>query len=213
MTIIVTTTGSSAARDYDWLKASVASWMHRTDLGAIIPDFVMLAEKRINGDLEARLQDATTTINTIASQVTVEIPSDVSEIKSINVPLHGPLDYLTPDQFNSQFSRARSGVPRFFTVIGSLIHLGPTPDAVYALQCAYRAFVPPLSDAAGGINWLIRDYPNVYLAAAMCEAFGYTKKFTELPAWEAKYADAVGSVNKTDWFSGSSMRVRSDVRL
>lgn len=55
MTIIVQTIASASARDYDWLRASVAGWLHRTDLEAVIPDFVVFAEQRINKYLADRL--------------------------------------------------------------------------------------------------------------------------------------------------------------
>lgn len=209
MTIIVQTTASNASRDYDWLQASIADWLHRKDLAGVIPDFVMLAEKRMNADLEGRLQDTVLEIMTTAGSKTAPIPHDVSELHSLSLPEYGALEYLTADQFYKRFPINAAGVPRYFAVIGSAIYLGPVPDDEYTLQCAYRAFVPPLSDSAG-TNWLIEKYANVYLAACMVEALSYTKNFAELPAWEKKYADGIASVNRPDWFSGSQMRVRSD---
>lgn len=60
MAIIVQTTASSSARDYDWLKKSIAGWLHRTDLGDVIPDFVVIAEQRMSSDLRARYLDSIT---------------------------------------------------------------------------------------------------------------------------------------------------------
>lgn len=210
MTIIVTTTGSNASRDYAWLLESVAKWCgNRTDLAPMVPDFVMLAEKRINADLQGRLQDTVVELITTAGTKTVAIPPDVSDLHALSLPEVGPLQYLTTDQFYNRYQGNSSGVPRHFAVIGAAIYLGPTPDGTYALQCAYRAFVPPLSDSAG-TNWLIERYSNVYLAAAMCEALSYTKNLAELPVWEKKYADGIESVNKPDWYTGGLMRVRAD---
>ena len=98
-----------------------------------------------------------------------------------------------------------------YTIIGESIYLGPTPDSAKPILCAYRAFIPPLSDSAG-TNWLIQRHPNCYLAATMAESIAYTKNVGDLPMWEKKYADAIKSVNGPDWFNGSNMRVRSDVR-
>lgn len=200
-----------AARDYDWLLSALASWNgNRTDLTARLPDFIMLAEKRLNGELQGRLQESVVTISSVSGTPTVLIPSDVSDIRSLSIAQHGPLDYITPEQYEANWSYGAPGVPQQFTVIGTDIHLGPTPDAVYALRCAYRALLPALADAVGGSNWLIANNPDCYLAAAMCEVLAYTKNLAELPVWEKKYADAVASVNQTDWHSGSTMRIRSD---
>ena len=43
-----------ALANYTDLQASIASWMVRTDLAAVIPDFVAIAEARINADVRLR---------------------------------------------------------------------------------------------------------------------------------------------------------------
>ena len=213
MTIIVSTTASAAARNYAWLLAAIATWNgNRTDLAALIPDFVMLAEKRMNTDLESRQQEGVVTLTCTAGLNSVTIPADMSELRSLSIAQYGPLDYLTPDQFNLTTAGLSSGTPRFFTTIGQSIYLGPTPASAIVLDCAYRAFLPPLSDSAG-TNWLIEKYPNTYLAATMIESISYTKNVGDLPMWEKKYKDAMDSVNGPDWFNGATMRVRSDVKL
>lgn len=213
MTIIVTTSGSASSRDYSWLLSAVAKWSgNRTDLADLIPDFVMLAEKRMNEDLEARLQDSVVTLTPTIGVQTVPIPSDVSDMKSLSIAGYGALEYITPDLFSKLFAIETTGTPRMYTIIGESIYLGPTPDSTTGISCAYRAFLPPLSDSAG-TNWLIEKYPNCYLAATMIESIAYTKNLGDLPVWEKKYADAIASVNGPDWFNGSNMRVRSDVQF
>jgi hypothetical protein len=203
-----------ALATYSDLQASIAAWLHRDDLTAIIPDWIALAEKRINGDLDARLQDTVSTLSTVAATATVAAPTDVVNIRSLTVQAspNRVLDYLTPDQFNTQYAFAETGMPRMFTVIGANIYLGPTPDAVYSVQCIYKAQVPALS-VASPTNWLLTNYPQVYLFASLCMSVMYTADESSLPNWETRYAEAVSSVSKMDWYSGSTMRVRSDVRL
>ena len=200
---------------YTDLTAPVGNWLHRTDLAAIIPDFITLAEKRINGDLDARQQDTDTTLSTVASTVTVAAPSDVVNIRSLTVQSspNTVLNYLTPDQFNDQYKWGETGTPRSFTIIGSNIYFGPTPDAVYSVQCIYKARVPSLS-AGSPTNWLLTAFPSVYLNAALIEGGKYLKwALPDIADLEKRYAEAVESVNSTDWYSGSTMRVRQDVRL
>ena len=45
-----------ALANYADLTASVANWLNRTDLTAIIPDFVAMAESDISRDLRLRKQ-------------------------------------------------------------------------------------------------------------------------------------------------------------
>ena len=203
---------TTASRDLSWLKQAVENWTHRTGFAAdpILDDFIMLAEKRINNDLEARLQDAVVTIPTVANLNGVLMPADVAEIRSLSIAHHGPLGYITPDQFNEEFACGTAGPTKFYTIVGPYIYLGPTPDAVYSLKCAYRQHIPSLLDAVDGVNWLIRDQPNIYLAATMCEALVYVQNETQIPVWEAKYKVAVEALNHADWHTGGPLTVKSD---
>ena len=53
-----------ALANYADLQASVANWLHRADLTAVIPDFVAIAEARMSADLDARDMDITTSLST-----------------------------------------------------------------------------------------------------------------------------------------------------
>lgn len=202
-----------ALANYVDLQATVANYLHRSDLATIIPDFITLAEKRINGDLNARLQDTVAIISAVAGATTVVLPSDMIDMRSL-VLQSSPntvLDYLTPDQFNMQYSYQLSGSPRSFTVIGGSIYLGPIPDSAYSLQITYRAALPSL--ATNGTNYLMTGYPAVYLNATICEALDYIRDLDKLAVWQEKYKESILTVNSVDWYSGSQMRVRQDRRL
>lgn len=210
MTIIVQTTASASSRDYDWLKASVAKWNgNRSDLTALIPDFVMLAEKRINADLESRRQELVINLSAPIGSTSVALPDDVCELRSLALVGGNELTFLPPPSFNSQVEI--SGRPANYTVVGTSIFLNPATDADYLLQLTYRQHVPALADSAG-VNWLIEQSPDVYLAASMCEAIAYTKNLADLPLWEQKYAAAIAGINRDDSMMGSQLHVRVDAR-
>lgn len=46
---------------YAELQTSVASWLHRADLTSQIPDFITLAESKLNRKLRLRAQETTAT--------------------------------------------------------------------------------------------------------------------------------------------------------
>lgn len=209
MTIIVTPTASASSRDYAWLKASIAKWAHRSDLAALIPDFVLLAEKRINDYLRASGQETTTSLAATAGDAFVALPADVAEIKSVSIAGSGTLDYLPPESFNVRYAAGASGTPRHYTVIGSTLTLGPTPQAAHQLQCVMRLDLPALTDAAP-LNWLIEQRPDLYLAAAMCEVVGYTRDVAALPQWEAKYGAALAALNAAEWGRIGPLAIRSN---
>lgn len=200
------------AQDYTWLQAKVARWLRRADLTADIPDFIMLAEKRISSDLEARLQNSIATFSTIAGAPTVTLPDDLNGIRSLVIPTYGKVGYMTPEALENRYADQSPGVPRHYTIEGNLLKLGPIPDAVYTLNCVYRAEIAPLATAVGGINWLITQHPEIYLAAALCEGFIAIRDNTSLQTWEGKYQNAFAALNKNDWSSAGTLAVRPDTR-
>ena len=197
---------------YTDLIAEVSSELHRSDLASVIPNKVTLAEVRINGDLDARLMDKKTTLSCVASQDYVSAPNDVINIRHLSVRVSPvqTLDYLTPDQFNTAYPWAATGTPQVFTVIGDKIYLAPIPDGDYTLDIVYKSKVPSLVD--NGTTWLMTSYPNVYLYAVLLEMSPYIKDDARVQLWKQAYDYAIESVNNQDWYSGSTMRVRSDVK-
>lgn len=212
MPIIIDTIASASQRDYDWLKASIAKWNgNRSDLADLTPDFVMLAEKRINGDLSTTAQESTAQLSVPAGATSIALPSDTGQVRSLSLVGGGTLDYLTPDAFNKEQWQGVTGLPTVFTAIGSNIFLGPLPDADYTLLLAYKQYVPALADSAG-TNWLIEQHPEVYLSACMLESLFYTKNLADLQLWEAKYEAAMSALNNAGSFTGT-MRIRTDARI
>jgi hypothetical protein len=210
MTIIAQPIAADSSRNYAWLQSKVARWIKRTDLSADIPDFVMLAEKRISGDLEARLQNMTDTLATVGDSPTVALPDGFNGIRSLSIANQGGLTPMTPEKLANAYTNAGNGVPKNYAIVGDVLRLGPVPDAVYQMDIVYRAEIPALADSADGTNWLIADHPEIYLAATMCEALLYTRDTANLQVWTAKYTAAINALNVTDWNSASSMVVRSD---
>ena len=202
-----------ALANYADLQTAVNSFLHRSDLAGMVPDMITLAETRINGDLDARLQDTKTTLTTTANNELVALPNDTINIRHISVSGVTPistLDYMTPDQFETSYAYEATGLPQAYTVVGSSIYLAPIPDAVYTLDLLYKAKVPNL--ATNSVTWLMTNYPNVYLYATLCEFAPYIKDKEMIQVWEMKYKEAIQSVNSQDWYSGSTMKVRVDYR-
>lgn len=199
-----------ALANYTDLQASVASFLHRTDLTAIIPDLITLAETRINGDLDARLQDTKTTLTTTQGVDNVALPTGVINIRHLSVASQTPMvtmQYQSPDTLITRHPYGTTGTPSAYTVIGTSIYMQPIPDAAYTLNLIYKGRVPSLS--AAGTTWLMTNYPHVYLYGALCESAPYLKDDARIAVWEQKYTEAIKTVNAQDWYSGSVMMVKA----
>ena len=202
--------------DYASLQSSVASWLHRTDLAAMIPDFIMLAEQRMNGDLDARSMEVRITLvctpgPTLAARI-VPLPADMLEMRRVLVVDADPaqvLEYKSPDQAVADnpylLAAAR---PNAFTVIGASMELSPTPDKAYPLELIYQQRIPSLS-STNTTNWAIQQNPSIYLWGALLAASPFTQDDERLAVYERKYQEAKETINSIDWYSGSTLRVRA----
>ena len=200
-----------ALATYNDLKASVADWLHRADLSAIIPDLITIAEMRMNSDVVSRDMEATTTLYTVAGQKTVAMPTDVVESRRLMISSTDPkrlLDYISPEKLVQNYPYSTQTMPEVYAVIGNNFELAPVPDAVYTLEYTYRQRIPSLS-ASNTTNWLLTKWPNAYLYATLCASAPYLGQDARVQVWEQQYQNAIQNINSVDWFTGSSMAVRS----
>ena len=202
-----------ALATYIDLLASVATWMDRTDLTAVIPDFVVLTEARIARDLRIRKQVTNTTTSTVANVQYIALPSDFLELENLSIPAASTPNYLavvTPELMDVKYPAGiNTGQPRVYTLLGDRIQFGPTPDAVYAVSIDYYARLAALATTSP--NWLLTNYPNIYLFGALTEGWSYLMDADKSAYWQARYAGEIKSLNDADdeaLRSGSSMRVR-----
>ena len=198
---------------YIGLQASVADWLHRADLTAVIPDFIAIAESRIARDLRLRRMVSTTTLSTVAGTQTVTLPTNYLEVENTSVltSIERNLVYINIEAMNVKYpSGSASGTPVAYTLEGDSILFGPIPDAVYSISFLYYAKIAALSDTP--TNWLLTNHPGVYLFGALAEAADYTQNEAGAAKWEAKYQQAIKKLQDEDdksMFSGYALRVRN----
>ena len=202
-----------ALANYTDLLASVAGWANRTDLTTIIPDFVALAEARIARDLRLRRQVTNAAISTVAATQSIALPTGFLEIENIGLSSASPqavLSVVTPEILDRMYPPTfNAGQPVVYALLGDTILLGPTPDSVYTVSVDYYKLWDALT--VTDTNWLLTNYPMVYLAGAMTEASLYLQDTDKVALWDARYRAEVGTLQDTDdaaLRSGSVMRVR-----
>lgn len=198
-----------AITDYASLQDSVANWLHRADLTAIIPDFIALAEAKLASDIDARPMDISVTLACTAGNPLVALPADMLEMRRLLL-VSDPsvvLKYATPDQIAADYPLSLASRPSVFAVLGSNLQLAPIPDSDYSLSLDYKQRIPALS-GSNTTNWLLTAFPNVYLYGALCAAQPFIVDDERLAVFRSLYQEAVAGVNAIDWYSGSTMRVR-----
>jgi hypothetical protein len=199
-----------AIQTYADLQTAIGTWLNRSDLTASIPDFITLAESKLNKDLDnIRAMEVKTTLSSVASTSTVALPTDMLEMKRLQIlsSSNVVLKYLSPDELAADYNSNQTGQPIAFSVIAGNIELAPIPDAVYSLELAYFQKIPALSNS-NQTNWLLTAWPDAYLWGSLCAAQPFLLKDDRLPMFQALYKEALEGINSVDWFSGSTMRVK-----
>lgn len=202
-----------ALANYSDLQSSIAGWLNRTDLTSVIPDFVRVAEARIATSLRIRRQVANTTLTCTAGVQSVTLPTDFLEAENLTLSTTSPpapLSVVTPEIMDRKYPAGyQTGQPVVYCYLGNTIQLGPTPDAAYVISLDYYQ---RLDLATSSTNWLMTNYPMVYLAASMVEACLYTRDDAGVQLWDARYTAEVKRMQDADdeaLRSGSAMRVRA----
>lgn len=181
-----------ALTSYSELKSSIADWLNRGDLTAVIPDFISLAEAQMERKLPTQkmVKRANATIDTPFSA----IPSDLLSVKSLvltsTAPVQ-PLVFLTEDELDAKKYTYRStGKPLYFALVGNQIEVLPAPDTGYTAEVTYVATLAKLSDSNTS-NWVLARHPDVYLYGSLLQAAPYLRDDERVGLWSSQYQAAM----------------------
>lgn len=148
---------------YTQLKADIAAYMHRTDLTAVIPNFIATAEATLFRELN--LKDMDVQVSGTSTGALIDLPSDFGTVSRLTVTENGlerNVDYIArPD------SAIGTSVVGYSQESGKL-RLFPSVDGV-AYTLYYNPLVQSLSDGVT-TNWLLTNAADLYLYASCYEA-------------------------------------------
>lgn len=170
---------------YSELCAEVASWLAKSNLTAQIPGFIALAEARMNREVRCNRMIARAAA--IVQDSFASLPDDFLAPRTIRVDGRR-LDMVSEDQLG-EIKRLIYGPVTHFAMVGGEFEFAPSPSQGAALVLTYYAKIPALS-ASTPTNWVLQDFPDAYLRAALMEAAIYLRN-TELLASQAAMFDAV----------------------
>ena len=199
------------------LKDAVADWLDRSDLTARIPDFITLAEARLNRDLRIRPMEVRSSMETTSGQRYFNLPGGYLQMRNIQMNTNPitPLEYITPEMLDRLYGSDTAGKPRAYTLIGDEIQLAPIPDSDYTVEMAFYEKFTSLGDGTSGTvtsNWLTLNAPDVLLYGALLEAEPFIKNDERIGLWLNAYNSAIKKLQDADArdrHSGSAMRIRN----
>ena len=198
-----------ALSNYSDLLSSVASWLNRTDLTDRIPDFITLAESRLNRELRLRVMESEASLSLAAASRSVALPAGFVEplgLWAVESQDRREIIYLSPDQMTVETA---SGEVRYWTITGANIQFErPTSAALSLIFRHLQSFT--LSEAAP-TNWLLTNHPDAYLFAALVEAAPYLKDSESLGIWDARTTKTIQEINRKEGKSRQLSTLRTDL--
>lgn len=196
MTIIIETTGSAAARDYDWLLTAAVDWSHRTDLTSRIPEFIDLAERELFRELS--LRNIETSISGQTSGATIDMPDGLSSFERIQIDAGGieyTLNYTSPNGVEG-LTDSTNRPSRYFIQDG-VINLLSVPDGPYNYTIFYVPELTSLSESTD-TNWLLTNHSDIYLKATLLQIARFTKNMDDVMRLGPEVAAALDSIKRAD---------------
>ena len=185
---------------YDGLLASLAGWLMRDDLTAVLPDFVALAEDDMNRRLRLRsmMKRATTTIDADLEANGYEtLPADFLQMWRLSLDGE-PLEFAAASRMAEYALQFRGGRPAYFSIVGEQLHFapqGPAPGGV--VEMVYYAKVPALSEENQS-NALLRASTAVYLYGSLKQSAPYLGDDARTGTWAQLYDEAAGLLQGAD---------------
>ncbi len=196
-----------ALSNYSELLAAITTHANRDGDAEFVnaaPDFVTLAHSRINRELRCRQMVKSATI-TLTDGVG-DLPDDYLQfiqVKSGTIVLQA----VEPN-FGDEAYPYGGGDAFCFSIIGGTIRTWPTAASVSLL---YYGKIEHPDEAANDTNWLLTEYPGIYLYGALIEASVFMGDDGRVATWGTMYERLRASVQSEDvlaLYARASSRVR-----
>jgi len=214
-----------AINTYATLQTAVANWLDRSDLTDRIPEFIALAEARMNRVLRLAIMlnvDQTTlggATALVAGTRDYALPSGYLQMVDFHLrtsPIT-TLSYLTPENMNRMWAGSQGGKPLAYTIFSDnasgtpikSVRLGPSPGSAYDYSIMFYKKIDALSDS-NTTEQMLTDNPDAYLYGALLEAEPFLMNDQRVQLWATAFQESLRALQEQDnkdRHYGSAMRV------
>jgi hypothetical protein len=180
----------SVVTNYSTLKTEIANILNRSDLTSSIPGFIQRAEGRLKRD--KRIKKIQNNISFQVSADNATLPSDLKSIENLYIDddnRRGPIEIVTAEKLSTlKAKHGPTGIPSYAAVVDGTLRMAPVPDGTYTLLLTYKRKVTTLSDSSTS-NWLLDEWPDIYIYAALIESAPFLKDDARIAAWKTEYVE------------------------
>jgi hypothetical protein len=181
---------------YAELQAAAANWLVRGDLTQRIPEFIALAESRLNRILRARLAESEVSLTATAGARTIPLPAGFAEPLALWIVRGGVREALRFIEPSLLGVSSLQGRPCSWSLDGANLAFDRPCDQAYGF--VLRMLVKFALSDAGPTNALLTDHPDAYLFATLCEAGPFLRDAELASAYEARLERAIAEINAKD---------------
>lgn len=198
-----------ALSTYAELQAAVARYLERADLASDIPDFITLAEVRMNRLLTLREVESDNLLIGTAGSRFIPLPAAYSEPKNLwqNWPWGREVLRFVPPELLTTYTA--STYPRYWAVDGTNIAFErPLGDAYsFTLRMTGKVAL----SASQPTNAILANYPDAYLFGALCEAGPFLRDADLLNMFQGKFDTAMQEIQDQEHRSKAMATLSTEV--
>lgn len=178
-----------ALNSYSGLVTALETWLNRTDLSALIPDYITLFEARMNRLIRVPQMEAQST--STATSATVALPEDLLSLREVRVDGKS-LEAMNPQFLREIYRDHTGGTPYGYAVVGTSLLVLPAPTSA-TVAITYHQKIPGLT-ASNTSNWLLASHPDIYLYGVLCEAKAHIMDEEQSAKWKNAWDEAMGEL-------------------
>lgn len=197
---------------YAGLLASVADWLNRSDLTAQIPDFVTLAETKLNRDLRLRVRQSEQPLSTVVASRFVALPAGFDEAITLWINWASGREEITPVNAPELNTLTSQGRPYYWAVDGTNLAFERPADQAYSLTLRCQLNFSAAAGSAPAL-FILQNFPDLYLYGALLAAAPFLRDDTRIPTWNALFKEAKAEVKAHESRAASRGPMRVDAAL
>ena len=199
-----------ALTNYTTLQTAIGTWLHRDDLTSQIPDFITLAESRLNRLLKLPPQETEGTLTGTDSVRTIALPSGFVTPIALWLTTYLPrieLEYRLPQTLEVSNS---NGTPQYWTIDGTNVAFECPCDGALTFTLRYNT---KLDIASTTTNSVLTSTPDLYLYGSLLEATPYLNNDARIATWKALFDIAVREVRENNNRMKSLAKLTTDLMV
>lgn len=187
--------------NYADISSRIADWINRGDLAARIPDFIELAEERMNRALRVRQMESSLAATPITDNL-ITPAADVIDVKALWMPSYERTP-LQPQALESVIANGYQGIPTMYAWDGAALRFDGAGD----VQGVLYVRIPAL--AASTTNWVSEGPWSLYLWGALMEAALFVKDDATAATWEGRFLQVLDELRGNDQRRSGPMVARA----